>query len=514
MPVSAAPPARPADAASVEALLDAYRVDLAHARHVADLALALFDAVHERYELPSSARPLLELGALLHNVGLTTDPDDHHIVGRDIVLRHPLGGLSHSAQLTLACMVAFHRKKVRPKQEPAYLSLGKGGGKLALRLAAILRVADGLDYSLSQTTRLCGVEPAEGGLRLCLEGPQAASDGARALAKADLWARVFDEALLADLPAEVGSGQAEQAEEERSSLAPWYAAPDVPLAELGRVLLRRHLRKLLASEREVRADKAIESVHALRVASRRLRAALRLLEPVLERDALRPHARAIRKLAGVAGAVRDRDVLLADLEARAAAMPEALRPGLDELCADLRAARAVAHRDLIALLDSPAHAGFTRDFAELMCRRDGWDDGPRVRDVAGSTLWRHYEALRAHDHVGLPVEPAELHEMRIAGKRLRYVAELFGDTFGPRADLVVDPLVAFQDHLGALQDSAVARETLEHHAHSDAARAALAGYMALRDADEARARAELPARWEKVASGTYRRNLMGLIVKL
>jgi CHAD domain-containing protein len=502
---------------NVAAVLDAYRVDTAHARHVADLSLALFDAVRERYDLPAGARRLVELGGLLHNVGLTTDPPAHHLVGRDIVLRHGLDELSPREQAIVASMVAFHRKKVHAKQEPAYLSLGKKGRALALRLAAILRVGDGLDYSQSQTTRLLALEPIDGGLSLRLEGPQAPSDGSRAVAKADLWERVFGEPLITEAPpaaVSLDGAQPEGATDEAPILLPWYAAPEAPLAELGRVLLRRYLRKLLAAERDVRADKEIEAVHALRVASRRLRAALRLLEPVLDPDELRPHARAIRRLAHMAGAVRDRDVLLADITARAEALPAELRPGLDELSAALQGARASAHRNLIALLDSPAHADFTHDFAALMSRHSGWDDGPRVRDIAGSTIWRHYEALRAYDRGGLPQEQEALHAMRIAGKHLRYVAELFSDTFGQRSATIVDPLVAFQDHLGALQDSAVARETLTHHAHSDAARAAIDAYAALRAADDARAQADLPARWEKVSSGTYRRNLMGLIVKL
>lgn len=496
------------------AVLDTYRVDTDHARHVAALSLALFDVVYERYGLPAGARRLLELGSLLHNVGLTTDPPDHHIVGRDIVLRHPIEGLSQRDHAIVACLVAFHRKKVRPQQEPAYLSLSKKGRDLARRLAAILRVGDGLDYSQSQTTGLETVEPVEGGLRLRLCGPHAARDGARAVAKADLWFKEFGETLeaVADgLPAEAAADDG--AEEDAPVLAPWYAAPDVPLAELGRVLLRRHFRKLLAAERKVRADKDIEAVHDLRVASRRLRATLRLLEPVAGGQ-IRPYAKAIGRLAKVAGAVRDRDVLLADLEARAAELPESLRPGLEELCAGLRAERTAAYKALIALIDGGAHADFKRDFAELMCRHDGWDDGPRVRDTAGSLIWHHYEALRAFDRGGLPTDGEELHAMRIAGKRLRYLLELFVDTFGERSAAVIGPLMVFQDHLGVIQDVAVAQATLEEQAGDEASRAALSGYLALRLAEAGRLRDELPARWEKVGSATYRRNLLGLIVKL
>ncbi|MEI7771119.1 MAG: HD domain-containing protein, partial [Chloroflexales bacterium] len=262
-------------------LLASYRVDLAHARHVADLALALFDAVAERYGFPAAGRRLLESGALLHDVGMATDPPQHHLVGRDIVLRHAIDDLSQRDQAVVACMVAFHRKRVRPQLEPAFLGLGKKAQAEALQLSAILRVADGLDYSHAQTTCLLGVEPGEAGLALRLEGPQAAADGAQAVAKADLWRKVFGEALAASsdqldlpLPPEPERGQAD-ASQDVPLLPRWYAAPDAALAELGRVLLRRHLRRMLLAERDVRADRSIEDIHALRVASRRLRATRR-----------------------------------------------------------------------------------------------------------------------------------------------------------------------------------------------------------------------------------------------
>lgn len=498
-------------------ILDAYQVDLAHARQVADHALALFDAVAERYGLPQEHRHLIEVGALLHNVGLTTNPPAHHLVGRDIVLRHVIEDLSPREQAMVACMVAFHRKKVRPQLEPAFLSLGKKGQAQALALSAILRVADGLDYSQSQSTTIVALEPVEDGLALRLSGPNAAVDGARAVAKADLWRKVFGERLTLDgatpdaAPAVDGGAPDEAAS---TVLAPWYATPEAPLAELGRVLLRRHLRRLRSAERDVRADAEIEAVHALRVATRRLRATLRLLAPVGPAGELRAHAKAVGRVARAAGAVRDRDVLLADLLARAAELPEGLAPSLEALRANLAAERQKAHAGLIELFDSDEYAAFLRAFAATMNNPSEWNDTPRVRDLGGSTLWRHYEALRAHDRGGLPQDEEALHAMRIDGKRMRYVLELFAETLGPRTDEAVTPLVAFQDYLGALNDIAVARQILAPHAGDSAAGAAIAAYLTLREREQERLRAGLPARWDKLNSGTYRRKLMELIVRL
>jgi CHAD domain-containing protein len=501
---------------NVDTLLDAYKVDTAHARRVADHALALFDAVADAYGLDPDRRRLLEIGGLLHNVGLTTDPPAHHLVGRDIMLRHLIEGLSSRERALVACMVAFHRKKVRPRIEPAFLSLGRRGQLEALRLSAILRVADGLDYSQTQTTQIVRVARDPAGLLLHLDGAHAASDGARAMAKADLWRKVFDEELR------VGSSDgsappAEDAADEDSDtplLAPWYAAPAAPLAELGRVLLRRNLRRLLAAAREVRADESIEAVHNLRVATRRLRATLRLLAPVGPRAELREHAKAMGRLARAAGAVRDRDVLLADMAARADELPEALHSSLADLRATLEAERHAAHTALVAMLDGDALSAALKAFAATMNEAAGWDEGPRVRDLAGSTLWRHYEALRAHASDGLPAEEEALHAMRIEGKRLRYALELFADTLGTRVDEAVKPLISFQDQLGGLNDLAVARTLLAPHLAEASVGPAGAAYLALRERAGAQLRAELPGRWEKLNSGTYRRRLMEVVVRL
>jgi CHAD domain-containing protein len=500
---------------SLEALFVTYRVDQAHARQVADLALGLFDAIAEPFKLPPASRRLVELGALLHNVGLTTDPPTHHLVGRDIVLRHVLDDCTPREQALIASIVAFHRKKVRPAAEPAYLSLGKKHRRLALQLAAIVRVADGLDYHQSQTTQLAAVTLDAQRVTLQLSGPHAAADGERAVAKADLWERVFNQSVQVEAePAEDAAALDTAVDDavDGPPLAPWYAESTVPLAELGRVLLRRHFRRMLQAERDVRADREIEAIHALRVATRRLRATLKLLAPVAPADDVRRFSRDVQRIARVAGAVRDRDVLLVHLDA--ATLPDAAdQATLAEVRAAVAAARAEAHARLIVRLDSAAHESFKHAFATFMNSDAGWDNSVRVRDVAGSILWTHYEALRAYDRDGLPTDVPELHAMRIEGKRLRYVLELFTDTFGERVNLAVTPLAAFQDHLGALNDADVAAHILATDAPTSAADT-VAAYLALRDAEAMRLLDDLPARWEKVASATYRRRLMELIVKL
>jgi CHAD domain-containing protein len=150
---------------------------------------------------------------------------------------------------------------------------------------------------------------------------------------------------------------------------------------------------------------------------------------------------------------------------------------------------------------------------------DDWNMRLRIRDLAGSSIWRHYEALRAHESAldfaaPTAAHATALHEARIDGKRLRYVLDFFEDVLGERASMVVDPLVALQDYLGALQDIEVATSYVAGLHVADEARPGLDAYRASRENERAALLAGLPQRWDKVMSGTYRRRLMELIVKL
>ena len=483
----------------VDQLLTTYRVDRVHARQVADHALTLFDALQAKQGWSATDRNLVEAGALLHNVGLTTDPAEHHLVGRDIVLHHSPGDTV--TQAILGAIIALHRRKPRFQIEPSVLCLKKRHRKLALQLAAVVRVADGFDYSQTQTTKV-QVASQNGRLRLIVSGPHAAVDAERASAKADLWERVIGARPEIVVQSEGSVVEAVAGEEEPTELLPyWYASSDVPFAELGRVVLRRHIRRLQQTVRAVKDDETIEAVHDLRVATRRIRAALRLLTPVAPAKATRRATETVRTLARVASATRDRDVLLNDMTNRDI-------HGLEPVIEAVRAERMAAHTALVSYLSGKQYERELRALAQLACFSEGWDNRPRVRDHAGSMLYAHYEVLRSYDRNGLPEDEASLHAMRIAGKRLRYALELIGDIVGERLSDLLQPLINFQDHLGALNDVSVARGLLTPHiAHSTA----VTEYLAARETEWATLRAKLPECWSVLASADYRRHLLAVI---
>jgi CHAD domain-containing protein len=291
------------------------------------------------------------------------------------------------------------------------------------------------------------------------------------------------------------------------------------VAEAARRTLRQFFDRLHAREEDVLKGEDAEDVHQMRVATRRLRASLQVVEGVYDPKQLRHFRRGLRRLARSLGAVRDGDVLLEHIAAYREALPEGQRTALLPLSAAVETERARARKALLAVLKSKRYARFKRKFAAFLTTPGDAVLPPpepgitqRVRDFAGSVIWRRYELWRAHE-TALPSGGDEArHQARIAGKRLRYTLEFFADALGPNVAQALDPLIALQENLGAIQDdvTAGARVAALGLASDPGAQA----YLAARASERAGLLAELPQRWEKVASATYRRRLFELILKL
>jgi CHAD domain-containing protein len=512
-------------------MLDTYRVDLAHARHVADLALTLFDGTRSLHELNQRARRLLELGALLHNVGLNIDQPTHHLVGRDIVLDDGFANLEPGERAIIACLVAFHRKKVRPQEEPTFLRLRKKDQTTVLRLAALLRIADGLDYSGSQRTRIeqCEVRGAE--VALTIAGPDSEEDGARAHKKSDL----LRKALSTTVVITIEPGSLEEAAPEDEATPEEEAAPveDVPplassfspVADTSRRILRANFQKLLEHERVAVADKDPEGVHQMRVATRRMRAVLQIVADAAPKARVRHFRKELQRVAKALSGVRDCDVLLEQAEAYRASLAEPeeeTQAGMAPLVEALKRERATARASMLAFLNGERYATFKQEFAAFVTDSPrGWDADVRLRDMLGSSIWQRYEALRGRIDVleaagdAHSVDLEDLHQARILGKRLRYVLEVADDVLEPKTvNKAVKPLKELQEHLGALQDMAVEADYVRGLGTKIAERPILAGYVASREEERTRLLDAVPRYWQRMGNKTYRRALAELLVSL
>jgi triphosphatase len=229
-------------------------------------------------------------------------------------------------------------------------------------------------------------------------------------------------------------------------------SPADPTQVAVRAVFRFHLRAFAREEAAARRSE-VEPVHQLRVATRRLRAALRLFEPVLQERFAASMRRDLAWLADAIGAVRDLDVLSETVAARAAKLDPGLRRSLGPLAVVIHDQRAAAHERLVKTLDSErARHLFDRlaAFAESVPRRDG----DRLGDVAPSLIRPVLRAvLRAGRAVGAEAPPEALHRLRIRTKRLRYALETLHGLGGKAVRKTVSRLEALQDLLGTHQDA-------------------------------------------------------------
>ena len=109
----------------------------------------------------------------------------------------------------------------------------------------------------------------------------------------------------------------------------------------------------------------IERVHAMRVASRRLRAVLEIFAPAFPRRELKPVLRDVERLADALGARRDPDVQIEHFERLRAALPEADHAGVDEILARLRGEQAAGNERLAAALEEARESRLHERLAAL-----------------------------------------------------------------------------------------------------------------------------------------------------
>ena len=490
------------------------------------LALALFDQAGAAQHLRANARRLLQQAAAYYAAALTSDRERPDRLGCDMVLAAPISDLEPQEQAIVACAIALQRPKVRPQRETVFQRLSGKQKRLALGLAAVLRLAQALDAEHASRTR---VEVDGDTVTVSVGGEQASKRAQRADERADLWRdHIGPLTIRTSAPDELTSADEPAADAPKTEAAPdlLLAVPLLlnqapggePIAEAARRQLRQFFDKLLAREDAVRDGEDVEDIHQMRVATRRIRASLQVVEGIYKPKPIRRFRRGLREVAQSLGAVRDGDVFLEHVIVYRESLAAEVHAQLEPLISAVSAERTQARERLLANLDAKRYKKLKRAFA-LFLTTPGADTiaaeaglTPRVRDFAGSAIWQRYEHWRAYETALAGATDATLHQTRIAGKHLRYTLEFFADALGPGVDQVLAPLVDLQECLGALQDIVTA------HAHIDALGlkddAGAQAYLAARDAERAAHLQELPGKWGTVASATYRRQLFELLNEL
>jgi triphosphatase len=282
--------------------------------------------------------------------------------------------------------------------------------------------------------------------------------------------------------------------------------------------------RMLAREEAVRDPSQTDALKRYRVATRRLRAALRTFRDAYPKRATKQIRTGLSDLADALGAVRDLDVRLEELDRWAGGQDDAARTGVVPLREALASRRRSAAAGLARTLDARRHhrlmAGLV-SFVTAPEHDSTTNGGPpdrSIRDRAGSSVWTAYELVRAFVSLVPSADLPALHRLRIEAKRLRYTLEFLGDVLGPDAKWAIERLVTLQDHLGALNDTTLAVDAIRAFvAENDETlateqRAAVAAYLGDRERELRRLRRSVEQSWRPIVSVTFARKLARAVV--
>jgi exopolyphosphatase/guanosine-5'-triphosphate,3'-diphosphate pyrophosphatase len=172
-------------------------VEDVHVEHVARLSLEMFDDLAEAglHKGDAVERELLWAAAMLHDIGMSVDYDDHHKHSRYLILNAGLPGFTQREIALVAQMARYHRKG-SPGLDDLEALGRKGDRELVARGSSILRLTEQLERSRDQLVRAAHLHVADGTVELQLEG-----SGDVSLAKwaaqreIDLFERTFDRRL-------------------------------------------------------------------------------------------------------------------------------------------------------------------------------------------------------------------------------------------------------------------------------------------------------------------------------
>lgn len=279
-----------------------------------------------------------------------------------------------------------------------------------------------------------------------------------------------------------GYALAENATPKAQRRRPVALDADVTIGEAFAAMAHGFVEHVRINEEAVLVARDPEAVHQIRVAIRRFRAALWVFRDVMDADS---HVRTkdeLRWMQRAFGPARDLDVL-----ARQSVVPLIAHFPDDRVLLELRRAteqaREAAYGEAIAALENPRWTRFLLQI-EIWSVNGSWADDHRkaLRDpaieLASKALAKRCKQLRKRGGKTCERTPEELHRVRVAAKKLRYLCEYFGPMFDEDAAKAYSAqLAGVQEILGVLNDAAVARKLLDNVSAPERAKGIVLGWQ-------------------------------------
>jgi exopolyphosphatase/guanosine-5'-triphosphate,3'-diphosphate pyrophosphatase len=163
----------------VERLAATCGVDMQHARHIARLSGLIFSQLIDFFNLDPKDRPLLEAAAILQDVGYLINYEKHHKHSYYLILNSRLAGFQPQELELIANIARYHRGAEPKKKHANFSGLTPKDQQRVRQLAAILRLAGGLDRTNSQQIQAVSITLAHGDVTMHVVAPE--------LPEVDLW---------------------------------------------------------------------------------------------------------------------------------------------------------------------------------------------------------------------------------------------------------------------------------------------------------------------------------------
>ena len=203
-----------------------------------------------------------------------------------------------------------------------------------------------------------------------------------------------------------------------------------------------------------------EGVHSMRVASRRLRSALRDFTPYLHKRRLSSVLKSLRDIADALGEVRDQDVAIVALEKLQTHTPNEVSPALKQFIDARKEIRDQAREELVTMLAddqlNQLETSFTTAVEEATTGGTTRTQPPLLisfRKMSRAIILDRLKELeKLSNGLFRPFDVETLHDMRIAAKRLRYAIELFQQCWGRSIASYAKRAAELQTALGDVHD--------------------------------------------------------------
>jgi CHAD domain-containing protein len=291
--------------------------------------------------------------------------------------------------------------------------------------------------------------------------------------------------------------------------------PASPSGQVVLAYLREQIDALKSMDPMVRRDEP-DSVHKMRVATRRLRSTLRSFGKIIRRDQTGELAAELKWLGGVLGEARDAEVLARHLQSRLDQIPveQVLGPVQARVQGHFPPIRAAAQRAAVAALDSKRYFALLDGLDGLLADPPfGPDAGQPASQAVVKAVRRAYRKTarrmrRVRQAPAGPARDAALHEARKAAKQARYAGEAASPALGQPARRFTKRVKQIQTVLGDHQDTVIARQQerqLGIAAHLAGENSFTYGLLYAGDAQAARRfRRQARRDWERASRARYR----------